>query len=72
MAQEVQDMYAKGRLTRNKFALGGGKAAASGALGVLSVPAPDTAEDEAPVVPAVPVGEGGARELPALTAQEQP
>lgn len=69
MAQDVQDMYAKGRLTRNKFALGGGKAAASGALGVLSVPAPDTAEDEAPVVP---VGEGGARELPALTAQEQP
>ncbi|MFD8382138.1 hypothetical protein ACFV2X_27035 [Streptomyces sp. NPDC059679] len=65
-------MYAKGRLTRNKFALGGGKAAASGALGVLSVPAPDTAEDEAPA------GEGGARELPALTAptaltaQEQP
>ncbi|MGO4428732.1 hypothetical protein AB4Z54_60875 [Streptomyces sp. MCAF7] len=62
-------MYAKGRLTRNKFALGGGKAAASGALGVLSVPAPDAAEGEVPVVP---VGEGGARELPALTAQEQP
>ncbi|MFF8003000.1 hypothetical protein [Streptomyces sp. NPDC007917] len=60
-------MYAKGRLTRNKFALGGGKAAASGALGVLSVPvSPAAAEEEAPTA------EGGARELPALTAQEQP
>ncbi|ADI09774.1 hypothetical protein SBI_06654 [Streptomyces bingchenggensis BCW-1] len=66
MAQDVQDMYAKGRLTRNKFALGGKKAAASGALGVLSVPAPDAAEDEAQAA------EGGTRELPALTAQEQP
>ncbi|MGY0061330.1 hypothetical protein ACWY4P_33130 [Streptomyces sp. LZ34] len=62
----MQDIYAKGRLTRNKFALGGGKATASGALGVLAVPAPEATVDEAPAA------EGGPRELPALTAQEQP
>jgi hypothetical protein len=66
MAQDVQDMYAKGRLTRHKFALGGRKAAASGALGVLAVPGPGAVEGEAPAV------ESGSRELPALTAQEQP
>ncbi|MER6146372.1 hypothetical protein ABT174_41360 [Streptomyces sparsogenes] len=66
MAQDVQGIYAKGRLTRNKFALAGGKAAASGALGVLAVPAPDAAEGE------TPPAEGGTRELPALTPQEQP
>ncbi|MER7794215.1 hypothetical protein [Streptomyces sp. NPDC097640] len=69
MAQDVQDMYAKGRLTRNKFALGGGKAAASGALGVLAVPVPDAADA---VEGQAGAAEGGTRELPALTAQEQP
>lgn len=68
MAQDVQDMYAKGRLTRNKFALGGGKAA-SGALGVLAVPAPDAADAAEGQAAAA---DGGKRDLPALTAQEQP